>query len=95
MFNTIGIITKPKDFTSEETARELSVFLHEQGVSLVEDSEQISKNADLIIVVGGDGSILNTARTYVDRNIPILGVNLGRLGFLADVSVENMIAVVE
>ena len=30
MFNTIGIITKPKDFTSEETARELSVFLHEQ-----------------------------------------------------------------
>ncbi len=95
MFNTIGIITKPKDFTSEETARELSVFLHEQGVSLVEGSEQISKNADLIIVVGGDGSILNTARTYVDRNIPILGVNLGRLGFLADVSVENMIAVVE
>ena len=52
MFNTIGIITKPQDFTSEETAHELSVFLNEQGVSLVEGSEQISKNADLIIVLG-------------------------------------------
>ncbi len=94
MFNTIGVITKPQDFTSEETARELSAFLRKQGATLVEDHEQIAKNADLIIVVGGDGTMLNTARTYVDFNIPILGVNLGRLGFLADVSVDDMISVV-
>ena len=91
MFNTIGIITKPQDITSEETARELGAFLKEQDVSLVENEKDIEKNADLIIVVGGDGSILSTARTYVDSNIPILGINLGRLGFLADVSVESMI----
>ena len=90
MFNTVGIITKPQDITSEETARELGAFLNEQGVSLVEDEKAIKKSADLIIVVGGDGSILSTARTYVDSNIPILGINLGRLGFLADVSVESM-----
>jgi len=93
MFNTIGIITKPQDITSEETARELGAFLKEQGVSLVEDVKSVKKSADLIIVVGGDGSILSTARTYVDSNIPILGINLGRLGFLADVSVESMTTV--
>ena len=94
MFNTIGIITKPQDITSQETARELGAFLKEQDVSLVENEKDIEKNADLIIVVGGDGSILSTARTYVDSNIPILGINLGRLGFLADVSVESMMNVV-
>ena len=94
MFNTIGIITKRQDITSEETARELGAFLKKQGVLLVEDNKSIEKSADLIIVVGGDGSILSTARTYVDSNIPILGINLGRLGFLADVSVESMMNVV-
>ena len=94
MFNTIGIITKPQDITSEETARELGAFLKEQGVLLAEDEKSIKKSADLIIVVGGDGSILSTARTYVDSNIPILGINLGRLGFLADVSVESMMTVI-
>ena len=94
MFNTIGIITKPQDITSQETARGLSAFLKEQGVSLLENEKDIEENADLIIVVGGDGSILNTARTYVDSNIPILGINLGRLGFLADVSVESMTTLV-
>ena len=90
MFNTIGIITKPKDYTSEQTGYELSVFLKRQGVALVEDTDAIRAHADLIIVVGGDGTILNTARTFVDDNVPILGVNLGHLGFLVDLAVECM-----
>ena len=69
-------------------------FLKKQGVLIVEGDKSIEKSAELIIVVGGDGSILSAARAYVDSNIPILGINLGRLGFLADVSVESMISVV-
>ena len=90
MFNTIGIITKPKDFTSEQTGNELSVFLEKQGITLVEGTAAIKESADLIIVVGGDGTILSTARTFVDNNIPILGINLGHLGFLVDITVERM-----
>ncbi len=90
MFNTIGIISKPFDPVSEGTADELRAFLEAQGVTVVRDISVIAESADLIIVVGGDGSILNTARTFVDNNIPILGINLGRLGFLADVSVASM-----
>ncbi|MBT3195437.1 MAG: NAD(+) kinase [Candidatus Ruthia sp.] len=94
MFNTIGIITKPNDPVSEGKAEELSAFLEQQGVGVVLESEQIAEQADLIIVVGGDGSLLNTARSFVDNNIPILGINLGHLGFLADVSVDNMLGLV-
>ncbi|WP_257607973.1 NAD(+) kinase [bacterium endosymbiont of Bathymodiolus sp. 5 South] len=90
MFNTIGIITKPNDPRSDDKARELAIFLKNKNVAVVKDDEQIIEQADLIIVMGGDGSLLNTARTFVDKKIPILGINLGRLGFLADVPVTNM-----
>ena len=95
MFNTIGIITKPNDPISQDKSQELNSFLHSQGVSTVFDNDDIAESADLVIVVGGDGSLLNTARTFVDNNIPILGINLGRLGFLADVSVDDMLEVVK
>ena len=94
MFNSVGVICKPNDFTSQKTALELGVLLKDLDVKFLQDKEDIINDADLIIVVGGDGTILNTARTYVDSNIPILGVNLGRLGFLADVSVDSMASVV-
>ena len=94
MFNSVGIICKPNDFTSQKTALELGVLLKDLGVGVLEGAKEINQEADLIIVVGGDGTILNTARTYVDSNIPILGINLGRLGFLADVSVDSMASAV-
>jgi NAD+ kinase len=50
---------------------------------------------DLAIMVGGDGTFLDLARSVADNDVPILGVNLGRLGFLTDVSPENMIATME
>jgi len=52
--------------------------------------EEILKNIDLAIVVGGDGTFLDVARSIVDNDIPILGVNLGRLGFLTDISPNFM-----
>ncbi|HIE77764.1 MAG TPA: NAD(+) kinase [Candidatus Thioglobus sp.] len=94
MFNTIGIVTKPHDQNSKQTAIELSAFIEGLGVTVVTGTNKIAEQSDLVIVVGGDGSLLNTARTFVDKNIPILGINLGRLGFLADVSVNSMFDIV-
>ena len=48
--------------------------------------EYIGVSADLAVVVGGDGSMLHSARRLVDHGVPLVGVNLGRLGFLTDIS---------
>lgn len=53
--------------------------------------ETIGKECDLVIVVGGDGTLLNAARSMVDFNVPLLGINLGRLGFLADITPAALI----
>ena len=50
---------------------------------------QLVTDVDLVISLGGDGTLLTAARAMAGINIPLLGINLGRLGFLADVSFEN------
>jgi NAD+ kinase len=57
--------------------------------------EQLADHADLIIAIGGDGTILYTGRLASNRNVPLLGINRGRLGFLADVTPDEMIASVD
>jgi len=53
--------------------------------------ETLGKDCDLVIVVGGDGTMLNAARSMVDFNVPLLGINLGRLGFLTDITPAALI----
>lgn len=52
--------------------------------------KEMGENCDLVIVVGGDGTLLNAARDMVDYGVSILGINLGRLGFLADISPTDL-----
>ncbi|MHB1565442.1 MAG: NAD(+) kinase [Acidiferrobacter sp.] len=52
--------------------------------------DQIGNDIDLAIVMGGDGTLLNVARALAAHHIPLIGINIGRLGFLADVSTDNM-----
>lgn len=52
--------------------------------------EEMGKKHDLIVVVGGDGSLLSAARMAIEVNVPVIGINRGRLGFLTDISPKNI-----
>lgn len=100
----IGILTKPKFPDVAQTLRELCLWLrHRQKHVLLEassaaliddcqpfDRPAIAREADMIIVLGGDGTMLGAARLVAARNPPILGVNMGGLGFLTEVTVDRL-----
>lgn len=80
---------------------ELTTKLRSYGTSVECDLEgnaplvDVAKDADLVIVVGGDGTLLSAARRMVGTVVPTLGVNLGKLGFLAEHSLEDVYAYVQ
>ena len=106
MFQVIGIVCKLDDERVPTTARALSRLLEGTGATVVVDAdsatasgltnaermprERLGVECDLIIVIGGDGTILNVARNFDIPRARLLGVNLGRLGFLADILPDDM-----
>ena len=110
-FKTIGLIGKRGDPSPRDTLLKLASFLRERGQHVLLEQETakrigdhhlaigsietIGQQCDLALVVGGDGTLLHTARDLADHNVPLVGVNLGRLGFLADVSPDEMFETLE
>ena len=105
-FKRVGLIGKSKDRNVSMTLRALAAYLEQQKVKIlldegicsifpeathaVVDRETLANTCNLAIVVGGDGTLLNAARSLAESGIAVLGVNLGRLGFLVDISPEDM-----
>jgi NAD+ kinase len=105
-FRNIGIIGRPDSAKVVETLAHLQSYLEKRGLRVILDEDTVSmmpaahiqtatrqilgEVCDLIIVVGGDGTLLHAARTLVRYNKPVLGVNRGRLGFLTDVSPHEL-----
>jgi len=98
-FSTIGIFCKERDDRIQATLTVLNEFLLKSDYKIIalENSasflnlkpateEEFCELVDLTIVVGGDGTLLKAGRLLADKNIPVIGINLGRLGFLVDVS---------
>lgn len=88
----VHVFVRRKEGPIVESAVKLIGFLEHNGVSatLVGEEERDVAPPDLVFVVGGDGTFLAACRRYAPLRVPLLGVDLGGLGFLAEVSVEEM-----
>jgi NAD+ kinase len=107
VYNTIGLIGKPNHEGASATITALYQFLTEQDYKVLIESSvassinidklaintliEIGEQADLAIVVGGDGYMLGAARVLSCFNIGVIGVNRGNLGFLTDLSPDELI----
>jgi NAD+ kinase len=60
-----------------------------------ETPERLGEDVDLIVVLGGDGTMISTARVIGNREVPVLGINYGSLGYLTDFRIEEMFAALE
>jgi NAD+ kinase len=87
VFRRIALIGKLRSAEIESSLRELRDFLRKRGCEVLPDGDT---RADLAIVIGGDGSMLNAARDLVRHHVPLVGVNLGRLGFMTDIGHQDM-----
>jgi NAD+ kinase len=74
-------------------AEKVTGLLRDEGIEVAIDScsaEYCRDIVDLIIVLGGDGTTIRAARQYLERNVPVLGVNMGTVGFLSNIKVEEL-----
>lgn len=105
----VGIVVKPSNPEAFATALELSVWLRDKKIEQVgepsvwsenpadneTDRNGLAENADLIVVLGGDGTMISTARMVGDHNVLVLGINYGSLGYLTDFRIEEMFPTLE
>ena len=105
----LGTITKPKEPRAAElatriaawaAAREINLFVNDRVVELPPgtfsaSAREIADNCDLLIVLGGDGTMISTARLVAGRGTQVLGINLGTLGYLTEFAAEEAIPALE
>ncbi|MDH7499494.1 MAG: NAD(+)/NADH kinase [candidate division NC10 bacterium] len=106
----VGIVAKPRGPEVRQVVKELLEWLEGKGLEVFFDQDsaalagregqglrksQLPSQVDLLIVLGGDGTLLSVARLVGVRGIPILGVNLGALGFLTEIPLEELYSTLE
>ena len=107
LLQKVAIIGKPMAIGIAQSLTQITQFLSLSGYDVVLESEtakntgitgfaamtlaDIGKHADAAIVVGGDGTMLGIARQLAPFEVPLIGINQGRLGFMTDIAIDRMI----
>ncbi len=99
--NKFLVLTNPGKAGAKECQTKIEALLKSKGCStqcfdLAKDADQVfPEDADCAIVIGGDGTMLQAARDLANTKMPILGINLGMLGYLAEVSLSDAEAAID
>jgi NAD+ kinase len=107
-FRSLGVCVKPDQPQLAECVRGLAKWAGGRGIEVVLDPEagrwtgapatpraELAARVELVVVLGGDGTLLAVARAVGRRQLPILGVNLGTLGFLAEIDLADLFPTLE
>ena len=106
-FKTVALWGRLGEQSFTEPAQQILTHLRKRGITVLAsvtsdaarsladathvDEREIADRADLVVAIGGDGTLLHAARSVAARDVPLVGINRGRLGFLTDVSPEHML----
>lgn len=106
MFKSVAIIGRQNNMDTRTTISNVIMHLEKKKISTVLEQdtakillnykipavpkEDLHHNCELIIVIGGDGSMLSAARIAAKQNLPVIGINRGNLGFLTDIAPDNI-----
>ncbi len=91
----VGIVHKKKSAEAAETVPYVEQFLKQKGLEVLTDEPGIGAGADLVVVLGGDGTLIHAASLLHGRPAPIMGINMGSLGFMTEVPQSEMYPVLD
>jgi NAD+ kinase len=110
-FKTVAVVGKSDAASLPDILEQISTVLRARGIAIAMDPltagaarakpdatvemQALSAKADLAVVVGGDGTLISCARLMAEHGVPLVGVNMGRLGFLTDIPADNVVAALE
>lgn len=105
-FKTVAVVGKSDAATLPDVLGELTRVLEGRGIEILMDEPtaqasrtppkavlplaKMAERADLVVVLGGDGTLISCARQVAEHDVPLVGVNLGRLGFLTDIPADAL-----
>lgn len=104
---TVGVVVKPNHTEAWQTAAELRAWFETKSIAVITEKDapdsaletvspdEFKERADLIVILGGDGTMISSARLLGDCSVPVLGINYGSLGYLTEFRFEEMIPAIE
>ena len=110
-FKTVAVVGKSDAASLPDILDQLSALLRSRGIAILMDPltagasrakpdsvvemNALAAKSDLAVIVGGDGTLIASARLMAEHGVPLVGVNLGRLGFLTDIPADGLEAAIE
>ncbi|GMQ84629.1 MAG: hypothetical protein BMS9Abin07_0193 [Acidimicrobiia bacterium] len=90
----VGVVVHDDKYEAGEVVARLEELAGDCGLDVVRVGDEVAKEIDVVLGVGGDGTVLRAARLAWMRGIPVAGINVGRVGYLAEFEVEELEALV-